>query len=64
MVTFFQKLDAMREREPNVIEAWFSTHPSPEERVENVADFIASLPPREGPVTETGKLEQIQARLK
>jgi predicted Zn-dependent protease len=64
MVTFFQKLDAMRKREPNVIEAFFSTHPSPDERVKNVSDLIRSFPPKEGPFTDSGKLEQIQARLK
>jgi predicted Zn-dependent protease len=64
MVTFFQKLDAMREREPNVIEAFFATHPSPDERVENLSGLIESFPPKEGTFADSGKLEQIQARLK
>lgn len=64
MVTFFEKLDAMRKSDPNVIEAFFATHPSPDERARNVSDLIESFPSREGPFTDSGKLETIQERLK
>ena len=63
MVTFFQKLDAMRGSEGNVIDDFFATHPSPDERVGNVSDLIETFPPKEGPFTQSGKLEQVQARL-
>lgn len=63
MVTFFQKLDAMRGSEGNVIDDFFATHPSPDERVGNVSDLIETFPPKEGPYTQSGKLEQVRARL-
>ncbi len=44
MVTFFEKLAALRQEKPNAIETFFSTHPSPQERAENVSDLIDSFP--------------------
>jgi predicted Zn-dependent protease len=63
MVTFFEKLDAMRESKPNAIEKFFSTHPSPDERAENLAGLIESFPPLEGNPRASGELERIQKRL-
>lgn len=64
MVTFFQKLDSMRESNPNAIEKFFATHPSPDERAGNVSELIESFPPREASQRDTGELSGIQNRLK
>ena len=43
MVTFFEKLDAMGERQPNAVERFFASHPSPSERAGNVADLVGTV---------------------
>ena len=43
-VTMFQKLLEERERNPGLLETWFSTHPTTQERIDNVQSIIASLP--------------------
>jgi Zn-dependent protease with chaperone function len=43
MLTFFEKLDALRVGESNVVESFFASHPSPAERLENIEDLVASL---------------------
>ena len=42
MVTFFEKLAALRERQPNAVERFFASHPDPSERVGNIDDLIAA----------------------
>jgi Zn-dependent protease with chaperone function len=46
MVTFFNKLADGRQTEPNAVEGFFASHPSPNERAGNVSDLIASFPDR------------------
>ena len=43
MLTFFERLDALAEREPNAVERFFASHPSPAERVTNIQDLVGSL---------------------
>ena len=43
MVTFFEKLDRLREGQSNAAERFFSSHPSPAERVSNIQDLVVSL---------------------
>ena len=47
MVTFFKELLAEQERTPSQLEQWFSTHPLTQERIVNVRNLIAELPPEE-----------------
>ena len=44
MVTMFEKLLAERQRNPGAVERWFSTHPTTQERIDNVQAAISSLP--------------------
>ncbi|MEX2572264.1 MAG: M48 family metallopeptidase [Gemmatimonadota bacterium] len=44
LVTMFQTLLAERERNPSAVEQWFSTHPTTQERIDNVQAAIVSLP--------------------
>ena len=43
MLTFFERLDALAEREPNAVERFFASHPSPAERATNIQDLVGSL---------------------
>ena len=43
MVTFFERLDRLREGQSNAAERFFSSHPSPAERVSNIQDLVVSL---------------------
>lgn len=44
LVTMFEKLMAERQRDPSAVERWFSTHPTTQERIDNVRQTIAALP--------------------
>ena len=46
--TFFEKLAAMRKRDPGQLERLFSSHPASRERVENVRSQIRELPAKTG----------------
>ena len=43
MLTFFDKLDALREEDPNVVDRFFASHPSPAERIQNLSVLVDSL---------------------
>ena len=43
MITFFEKLAALRESRPNAVERFFASHPEPAERIENIQDLVDSL---------------------
>jgi predicted Zn-dependent protease len=45
LVTMFQELAQMRQSSPGLLDAWFSTHPMPEDRAEYVATRIGQIPP-------------------
>jgi beta-barrel assembly-enhancing protease len=40
MVSFFEKLLAMQQRQPGTVEQWFATHPTTAERVQNTRAMI------------------------
>ena len=45
MITFFEKLAALRERDPNAVERFFASHPSPAERIQNLSGLVDGLSP-------------------
>ncbi len=63
MVSFFERLDALREGKPNAIEKFFATHPSPNERAENISDLIRSFPTKDVTSGSDDDLIRIQRRL-
>jgi len=66
MVTFFDKLAAMQKTEPNAVLKFFSSHPSPAERSDNVSALIAGYPAREKTAEESpefGKVKRLLASL-
>lgn len=42
MVTLFERMDSMRKRNPNLVENFFSSHPSLQERRENISGSLTS----------------------
>lgn len=66
IVTFFQKLIEERQRAPSGVEAWFSTHPLTEDRIENTQAFVAEIPAeqRRNLTTNTQAYQQFQARIR
>ncbi len=43
MITFFEKLGALRDSQANAVERFFASHPDPTERVANIQDLVQSL---------------------
>lgn len=64
MITFFQKLAELREGRPNAIENFFATHPSPDERVNNITSLLASFPENADLHEDSERFHEIQSRLK
>jgi hypothetical protein len=63
MLSFFEKLAALRERDPNAVERFFASHPSPAERVENLSGLVESLSSGGDLQADTGQFQQIRTRL-
>ena len=68
MITFFEKLDALRDGQANVVEQFFASHPEPNERIANIEDLLSSLNGRadasDGRREGTGqRFDQITRRL-
>ena len=61
---FFETLRAMRRSEPTAIEKFLSTHPVPSERVLNVRNQIAGLPPKSGLQMDSSRFQQIKRRIR
>ena len=62
MVTFFRKLAADGQREPGKLAQFFSTHPVTSDRIANIQEDIAKLPPKSYP-PESGEFNRIKSRL-
>jgi predicted Zn-dependent protease len=63
MVTFFEKLLALGESQPDFLSKLFSTHPPTGERISKGREIIASLPPKPGLSTDSPRFHAIQKRL-
>ena len=42
MITFFEKLGALRDGQANAVERFFASHPDPTERIANIEDLLTS----------------------
>ena len=60
MATFFEKLMAMRKKEPGMLANLFSTHPPSRERVTNVRSQIHGLTPKPGLTLDSLKFQAIK----
>jgi|GEM_PF-407521 len=60
MISFFDKLAALQKNQPNAVQKFFASHPSPTERSENLSAFLSTLVPR--PASEARRYYFTQAR--
>jgi Zn-dependent protease with chaperone function len=63
MVTFFQKLAAMRDGQSNAVDRFFASHPEPAERVDNVQDLLGTLRVSGDAIGTTQRFSTVKARL-
>ena len=63
MVTFFQKLAAMRDGQSSAVDRFFASHPEPAERVDNVQDLLGTLRRSGDPIRTTRRFSTVKARL-
>lgn len=63
MVTFFEKLLDLEQREPGLLDKLFSTHPPTKERISAGRALIATLPPKRGLSSDSPRFHEIQKRL-
>ena len=63
MITFFEKLGALRESDPNAVDRFFASHPSPGERIENLGGLVAELSATDGLRADSRAFRQVHARL-
>ncbi len=64
MVTFFDKLAALRQRKASGVETFFSSHPDPAERAANVDDVISSFGSLRRLLLDSRDFHSMQLRLK
>ena len=56
-------LAGMRESRPGVLERFFASHPSPEERADNIGDLLETLPPKPHLKSQSAAFREIQERV-
>lgn len=63
MATFFEKLVALHGAPPSGFQALFSTHPNPQERVDNARELISRLKVKIGLKKDSERFQSIKSRL-
>lgn len=63
MVTFFDKLAGLQKSQPNAVQKFFLSHPSPAERSNNVASLIASYPATARSATGPAAFQEVKKLL-
>jgi predicted Zn-dependent protease len=63
IVTFFDKLKGLQQREPSAVESFFSTHPDTEERIAYTDRYIASLSAAGVGTRDSDRFQRIQDRI-
>ncbi|MEO2195586.1 MAG: M48 family metallopeptidase, partial [bacterium] len=63
MISFFEKVAALRERDPNAVDRFFSSHPSPGERIEYLGGLVGELSATTGLRADSEAFRRAHARL-
>jgi len=63
MISFFDKLAGLQKNQPNAVQKFFSSHPSPAERSENLSAFLNTLAERAAPAARPSSFDQVRERL-
>lgn len=66
LVTFFMELMEARQRQPNLLEQWFSTHPTTEERIAEARAQIRQIPASQlrGLTVDTQQYREFRERVR
>jgi hypothetical protein len=63
MVSFFSKLSGLQKQQPNVVQKFFASHPSPTERSQNIADLIARFQTNSTLINDAPAFHDVKTRL-
>jgi predicted Zn-dependent protease len=63
MVSFFKKLDAAEEGQPGKIAKYFSSHPETVDRIKDIQQEIAKLPPKSWLPDSTPQFSRVKAKV-
>lgn len=63
IITFFQKLETPGQQRPGQLASFFSTHPMTADRIQNVRNEIAKLPPRTFTSDDRTAFQRIKSKL-
>lgn len=63
LITLFEKFKAMNKKEPSRFQTFFSTHPSPSERITNTATELKKIPPQPNLIINTENFKLIKEYL-
>src|SRR5262249_54037654 len=63
MISLFEKLQQLQKTNPNSVDKFFASHPSPAERIDNVSSIIASFPAHSGLKKDTPEFQQAKNSL-
>jgi predicted Zn-dependent protease len=64
MPDFFRKLQARRQRDPNAVERFFSSHPVDAERIADTEALIGALPAKRSLVRDSPEFQKFRSRLR
>lgn len=62
MVTFFQRLLELQQREPGSVERFFATHPATQERIDRVEDMVEGMGSLDHLATNDDRFPRVQGR--
>ncbi|MCC7176484.1 MAG: M48 family metalloprotease [Bryobacterales bacterium] len=63
MVSFFEMLAGLQKNQPNAVQKFFSSHPSPAERSDNVSALVSGFPSGANLVADTPAFRETKTRL-
>jgi beta-barrel assembly-enhancing protease len=64
MVTFFERLLELQQREPGSVERFFASHPATEERIERVETLISRMGTLGHLSTDDDQFRQVRTRVR
>lgn len=63
MITLFQKFAKMEKAKPSLFQTFFSSHPTPQERIENTENEINKIPSNNNLIITTSNFSKMKERL-
>jgi predicted Zn-dependent protease len=63
MVTLFQKFEKMEKSKPSAFQTFFSSHPTPSERIKNTQKELSNIPPDNNLIITTANFSKMKSKL-